>query len=351
MSEHTLVALACPGAGTVDTQALDPETGTLSPIGRVEGLDGAAALAVGPDGTLYAGCNGTRPTVVDLGPDGARTAAGDGEARERELPASTCFITVAPGGRDLYSASYGSGRLDRVPLPGTEGGAARTYETGQNAHCAVVSPDGRFLYATSLGDDRISWFPADGGAADDGVRTPSGHVAAEPGSGPRYLRLNGAGDRAYVVHELSGTIAVYAREAEDGRLELLQRVSAVEGLGLGPGAVRSSTSPDPGPRVIWAADLRLTPDGRFLYTTERSSSTLACFAVREGGLLELVGRIGTETQPAGAAIDPSGRFLLVCGEVSAHVTCYRIGDDGSLATVSRAGTSAGPVAVECWAGA
>ncbi|MGY3566504.1 lactonase family protein [Sinomonas sp. RB5] len=343
MTQQTpLVAIACAEAGAVDLLSLDTQTGQLEHSGRIGGLDGAAALAFGPDGTLYAGSNGSRPRAVVLHPDGET-------GEERRLPASTCFIAVAPDGRALFSASYGEGRLDRVPLPGGEDDAGPvTYATGRNTHCAAASPDGRFLYATSLGDDRVSWFPLDGDAARSGVREPSGHVATEPGWGPRYLRFNHAGDRAYVVHELSGAIAVYGREAENGRLELLQRTSAVAGLDLHPGVVRSAQTPDPGPGVVWAADLRITPDERFLYTTERSSGTLACFALREG-LLEFLGRVETEQVPGSAAIDPTGQFLLVAGEGSHAVTSYRIAEDGSLSAVSRARTSAGPVAVECGA--
>jgi 6-phosphogluconolactonase len=230
-----------------------------------------------------------------------------------------------------------------------------TFDSGRNSHCAALSPDGRFLYATSLGDDRVSWFSADfstdargGKAADGGVIAPVGQVAAEAGSGPRYLRLNSVGDRAYVVHELSGDVAVYARDAETGELELRQRVSAVEGLGLEPGVVRGPHTPDPGNGVVWAADLRLTPDERFLFTTERSTSTVAAFALAEDGTLEFIGRTPTETQPCGSVIDPSGQFLLVGGEGSDHVTAYRIGEEGSLTAASRVETSGGPVAVECW---
>jgi 6-phosphogluconolactonase len=338
--QTSLVAVACADAGAVDLLTLDAQTGQLEPSRRIGGLDGAAALAFGPDGMLYAGCNGDRPRAVVLDSDGRI-------GEERPLPASTCFIAAAPDGRGLFSASYGEGRLDLVPLPGAADDAGHlTYATGRNTHCAAVSPDGRFLYATSLGDDRVSWFPMDADGAGPGTREPSGHVAAEPGSGPRYLRLNRAGDRAYVVHELSGDVAVYAREAGSGRLELLQRASAVAGLGLGPGVVRSATTPDPGPGVVWAADLRITPDERFLYTTERSSGTLACFALREG-LLEFLSRIETEQVPGSAAIDPAGQFLLVAGEASHAVTSYLINEDGSLSPVSRARTSAGPVALDC----
>ncbi|WP_413249411.1 lactonase family protein [Sinomonas flava] len=355
MTEQTLVALACTGAGAVDTFTLHPETGRLEPVARTAGLDGVAALAFGPAGTLFAACNGELPRVVALETPGTGAPI---EGESRGLPASTCFISLAPGGEALFSASYGDGRLDRVPLPGSEcapgsEGETRTYSTGRNTHCAAASPDGRHLYATSLGDDLITWFPADGRSPDgapvtaDGGAAPSGYVAAEAGSGPRYIRLNAAGDRAYVVHELTGDVAVYSRDAETGQLGLLQRVSAVEGLGLEPGPVRSAETPDPGPSVVWAADLRLTPDGRYLYTSERSTSTVACFAIRDGGTLEFLGRTDTEAQPCGMAIDPSGRFLLVCGEAFSQVTAYRIGEDGSLSEASRAETSTGPLWIEC----
>nr|WP_281281585.1 beta-propeller fold lactonase family protein [Sinomonas susongensis] len=330
-----------------------PGLGALKPLARAEGLPGVAALAMDRRGTAYAACSGggsdgSGPRAVALSLDPAGAVA---QGAARELPASACFVALGPDGRSLFSASYGDGRLDRVPLPGADGAAPARYETGANTHCVAFSPDGRFVYATSLGDDRVSWFESGGEAepgADDGAIAPSGHVAAEPGSGPRYLRLNAIGDRAYVVHELTGEVAVYGRDAESGALELLQRVSAVEGLGLVPGPVRSASTPDPGTGVVWAADLRLTPDGRFLFTTERSTSTISAFAVKDDGTLEFLARTATETQPCGSAIDPSGRFLLVCGEGSDHISSYWIGDDGSLTPASRAETSAGPLAIECW---
>jgi 6-phosphogluconolactonase len=344
--------LACPGAGAVDVVALDTETGQLEPSARSEGLDGVSALAIGAHGTAYAGCNtgagGPRLVEVSLSREG-----GVAQGTSVDLPATTCFLSLEPGHPHLFSASYGDGRLDRVTVPGgPHGERTLTFDSGRNSHCAALSPDGRFLYATSLGDDRVSWFSAESfrgaGIADDGAIAPTGHVAAEAGSGPRYLRLNSAGDRAYVVHELSGEVAVYERDAQTGGLELRQRISAVEGLGLEPGVVRGPDTPDPGTEVVWAADLRLTPDERFLFTTERSTSTITAFSVdREGGL-EFLGWTPTEAQPCGSTIDPSGQFLVVCGEGSSHVAAYRIGEDGSLTLTSRVETSQGPVAVECW---
>ena len=75
----------------------------------------------------------------------------------------------------------------------------------------------------------------------------------------------------------------------------------------------------------WAADIHFSPDGRFLYTSERRSSTLAAFAVDpKGGWLTLVGRSETATEPRGFAIDPSGRWLLAAGQASHRLRVHAI---------------------------
>ncbi|MCH6469131.1 lactonase family protein [Sinomonas terrae] len=356
-ASRSLVYIACATAGTVDAFELDPESGALERIGRTEGLSHASSMALDPESrTLYAACNIDRPSpevpprVVALSLDAASGEASVGGTRE--LPVTTCYVSLTPDRRELFGASYHEGRLIRFPVPGAEENGVSTYASGANTHCAVVSPDGRYVYAASLGDDRVSWFAVDGRAeraVHDGAIAPSGHVAVEHGSGPRHLRFSSDGERVYVLHELSGDVSVFERDPDNGHLALLQVVSAVDGLDLSRGAVRSPSTQDPGQSVIWCADLRLTPDGRFLFATERSTSTVSAFAVRGGGLIEFLGRTPTEAQPRGTAIDPSGRFLLVCGERSDHVTAYRIGDDGSLTLRSRARTSGGPLWIECWA--
>jgi 6-phosphogluconolactonase len=82
----------------------------------------------------------------------------------------------------------------------------------------------------------------------------------------------------------------------------------------------------------WAADLHLTPDGRFLYSSERRSSTLAAFGVDAAtGLLEPLGHTATEAQPRGFSITPDGCFLIAAGQLSHRLSVYRIDPrDGAL---------------------
>jgi 6-phosphogluconolactonase len=75
----------------------------------------------------------------------------------------------------------------------------------------------------------------------------------------------------------------------------------------------------------WAADIRVTPDGRFLYASERRSSTLSGFRIDAGsGMLSPLECVPTEKQPRSFAIDPAGRYLLAAGEASNRMTSYAI---------------------------
>ena len=79
----------------------------------------------------------------------------------------------------------------------------------------------------------------------------------------------------------------------------------------------------------------MTPDGRFLYSSERTTSTLAAFAIDSAsGQLKLLSHTPAEKQPRGFNIDPSGRWLVAVGQLSNAVTVYAIDrDSGALQPV------------------
>ncbi|WP_338564901.1 beta-propeller fold lactonase family protein [Erwinia sp. E_sp_W01_6] len=77
----------------------------------------------------------------------------------------------------------------------------------------------------------------------------------------------------------------------------------------------------------------MTPDGRFLYSTERTSSTITAFRVSpEDGRLSFISSLKTETQPRGFAIDKTGHYLIESGQKSNKVALYSIdqGNGGSI---------------------
>ncbi|MHA7154310.1 lactonase family protein [Arthrobacter sp. TMN-50] len=341
------VHVACADGQSIDTFQLDNRTGTLDP-GRSLPLGvKVQCLAMHPsDRLLYAALATTPPTVRLLAID---ASTGDLVPRgDAELVAGMAYLAVDPSGGHLLGASYTDHLVSVMSLdddggmrPDTESSAA----PGKHAHAVVTSPDGRIVYATALGDDLIAWWPVDSisGALGDG-----GQVATPAGSGPRHLRFSPSGETLYALHEMSGEIAAYARDPETGALTEEQRISSITpSLNLVPGRVRDGSGPEPAADAIWCAELQVSPNGRFLYSTERSSSTIAVVAVAPDGTLSLVDTTATQAQPRGMNIDPTGEFLLAVGELSDQLTVYRIDpESGSLHDSGRYDCSPGPRWIE-----
>src|SRR5207244_12825526 len=87
---------------------------------------------------------------------------------------------------------------------------------------------------------------------------------------------------------------------------------------------------------IWAADIHLTPNGKFLYISERTSSTIGGFSVDGAtGKLTYVGSMPTEKQPRGFRIDRAGKYMVVTGEKSDTVSTYAIEANGSLKAIGK----------------
>jgi 6-phosphogluconolactonase len=240
------------------------------------------------------------------------------------LEAPMAYATTDRTGRWLVSASYPAGKLTinpidaagRVTAPPTQIIADRP-----KAHCVVVDASNRFVYSPILAQDivlQLKFDPANGTVAPN---SPA-EIRTRPGAGPRHLTFHPSGRFAYLITETTATIGAYAVDPANGTLREQQFVDMLAADYTGPKA---------------AADLHVTPDGHFLYGSERRTNTLAGFRIdAANGTLSPIGRWPTETTPRGFAIDPRGRFLLSAGLDSHHLTVYAISPDtGVLDPVGR----------------
>ena len=109
---------------------------------------------------------------------------------------------------------------------------------------------------------------------------------------------------------------------------------------LQPGAPRVPAGQGEPPRDvsndIWASDLHLTPDGKYLYAAERTSSTIGAFSVDAAtGKLTYLSSTPTEKQPRGFRIHPNGKYMVVSGELSDTISVYAIEASGALTLLQK----------------
>jgi 6-phosphogluconolactonase len=227
------------------------------------------------------------------------------------LDGSMAYIATDRSGRFLLAASYPNNKVTVNPIApdGTVQPPQQTIATEPNAHAIQPDASNRFVLATSLGGNVVRQFRFDPAT---GTLSPNDPPAAQvkAGAGPRHFAFHPANGRVYLVNELEASVYVFAYDAKTGTLKEQQVISAL---------------PEKKPDKIWAADLHLTPDGKFLYASERGTSTIAGFRVDPAdGTLALIEHTATEQQPRGFAIDPTGRYLLAVGQLSDSMTSYAI---------------------------
>lgn len=304
----------------------------------VEKPGSSTPLAITPDHrVLIAGIRSQPYLAVSFAIDpgtGRLSHLGNGP-----LADSMANIALDRSGRFLFSASYGGNKVALNPLlaNGVVGEPKQVIPTGLNAHAFLPSPDNRFVFATNLGSDQVLSFAFDTATGTLAPSNPPAHKAPQK-SGPRHFVFHPGGKFVYLLHELNGDVAAFAYDASSGAWDEIQRATTLpEGF--------NAKEPDKKP---WAADIHITPDGRFLYASERTTSTLAAYRVDgSSGKLTTIGSVPTETQPRGFAIDPSGRYLAAVGELSDGMTVYAIDQSsGALAKLKSYPTGRKPNWVE-----
>jgi 6-phosphogluconolactonase len=309
-------------SNVISVLRLDRQSGDLTaietvPIPGVAGPGMSTPMAVRPDRrVLFVGIRSEPYAVASFAIDAAsgRLAhLGNGP-----LADSMAYIVTDRSGRYLLSASYGGHKVAVNPIgpDGVVGKVQQVVPTAPNAHCILPDPWNRYVLATSLGGDLVNQFRFDAASGTLTPNTPAS-VKVKDKAGPRHLVFHPSGRFAYLIGELDGAIYVFDYDAARGRLAETQSVSA-----LPPGFAGKPS----------AADLHVTPGGRYLYASERTSSTLAAFAVDPAsGKLRAIGSYETEKQPRGFRIDPAGSYLLAVGQLSHRLTSYAIDPaDGTL---------------------
>ncbi|CAQ85030.1 MULTISPECIES: 6-phosphogluconolactonase [Photorhabdus] len=243
------------------------------------------------------------------------------------IPGSPTHISTDKQGRFLFSVSYSYNNLSVNPIDdqGIVGAPVQVIEDLQAPHSANIDWDNKQLLVPCLKEDhtRIFEMVAEGFL----VEKRAEEVTTAMGAGPRHMAFHPNQQVIYCINELDSTVDVY-RKWEKYRI-----VQTIDSLPKDLAGVR------------WSADIHITPDGRHLYTSERTSSLISHFIISPDGFnLTLAGHYKTETQPRGFAIDHSGKYLIVSGQKSDHISVSSIDKyTGKLTELTRYPVGKGPM--------
>lgn len=324
---------------------LDMETGRLSAPELAAKVTNPSFIEIHPSGKfLYAVTEGKAGSV--------RSFAIDPETKKlkfmNECPSGgngPCHLAIDREGRVLLAANYGSGSVASIPInaDGTLSAPASVIQhkgssvnpkrqKEPHAHSMNFSPDERFVFAADLGLDKIMIYKLDPATAKLEANTPA-FAAVKPGAGPRHLTFSPDGRFAYVINELDETMTAYAYDAKSGALSEIQHISTLPGDFKG---------------VSWCAEVRVHPNGKFLYGSNRGHDSIIIYKIDpEKGTLTEAGFQNTGIKnPRNFNLDPSGRFCIVANQDSDSVCTFQVNPEtGALEPAGSPITVGKPVCV------
>lgn len=309
------------GSG-IGVYRFDPGSGVIEHVETVGGIVNPSFLAVNPEGrNLYAVAESPAAGSVVAYARDPETGTLRELNRRSSQGIGPCHLSVDASGRYVLVANYGSGSIAALPIgpdgsldeaPGSvqhEGSSVNPErQEGPHAHMIAPSPDGRYVYATDLGADRIFGYRLDP-ATGQLLPVAGAGAVAEPGAGPRHFAFSPDGATVYVINELGFTVTRYAYDPDSGRLAPLQSVPT-----LPPGFDEWNL----------CAHVAVSPDGRFMYGSNRGHDSIATWAVAGDGALTFLRHVpaGGKT-PRNFTLDPSGAWLLVANQDSDTVVVMR----------------------------
>ena len=244
--------------------------------------------------------------------------------QQPSLGGSPCYVAVSDDGKFVLVANYVGGSVALLPVKGGGSlgaatdvqqyhgsGANHARQEAAHAHCIVLDNTNRHAYSCDLGTDRVMIFRFD---APDGKLLPDeqAYVQVKAGAGPRHITFHPNGKFAYVINELDATVTAFAHDAVKGRLNQVQTIRVL---------------PENFTGANTAADIHVSPNGKFLYCSNRGHNSIAAFSIdaTAAGKLALIAHEPTRGKtPRNFALDPTGTFLLVANQESDNIVTFRL---------------------------
>ena len=326
---------------------LNSESGELKAIERTTGIAHPFYMVVSPDRKfLYAidapkfgGQEDESITAFSIVGESGKLKFLN---RQSTRGTASCYLDIDSHGKCVVVANYTTGSVAALPVTADGSlGPAESFvqhhgssivpdrQGEPHAHCMTISPDGKYVFAADLGIDQIVNYALDPKTSKLEPNRRQPFARTHPGAGPRHLTFHPNGRHAYVINELANSVTLFDYASHTGILLEQQTVT---------------TLPPSFAGVSHCADIRLTPDGRFLYGTNRGHDSIAAYRVDDQGRLMLIDIFPSlGGGPQNLAITPDGRWLLCANMPGENIAVFRIDPQhGTLAAVGSPIQQPGP---------
>jgi 6-phosphogluconolactonase len=313
--------------GGIHAYEFNTKDGNLKPIHRTAGAENPFFLALSPakkylysiHAKEFGGKENEQVAAYELlGRSGKLKLLNRSSAEGT----AACYLDVDKSGKMVLVANYASGSVASLPVkPDGSLGEPASFvphkgssvnpqrQKEPHAHCIVVSPESKYAFAADLGTDQILCYKLDPATAKLTPNDPP-FAKSPAGAGPRHLTFHPGGKRVYVINELLNSVTAFDYDSESGTLTEKQTIS---------------TLPKEFKGASYCADLKITPDGRFLYGTNRGHDSIAAYRIGEDGRLSLIAiEPSLGKGPQNLAITADGHWLLCANMPGNNVAVFKI---------------------------
>lgn len=305
--------------------AFNSQTGAVKPVSITKGVDNPSFLAIAPDKKHVYSVN-----EVGVERTGSVSAFAFDNAtgqlqflnKQPSGGEGPCYINTDSAGTHVLVGNYAGGSLSVLPVQadGKVGAPLQTVQhTGSSVdknrqekphvHCVEFSRDNQYLYVPDLGIDKVGIYKYDPDSPLLLQEANPSYAPLPPGSGPRHITFHTNGKWAYLIHELDGKVTVFKYDA--GKLTPIQTISTL------PANYKGKIS---------GADIHISPDGKFLYASNRYDlNNIVYYSIdqRSGKLVWKGQQSAGGKAPRNFMIDPSGNFLLVANQDSDNIVLFK----------------------------